>query len=140
MGEARRVVLLNNKDIVFSVLQHLDDHKFRATMACVCKTWQACVRQSWDRVHICFNCVETLTARLDWLQDQLLDHKTLLKSLELHSSMPSPILVEVWQCLHCTEDPAIIAGLRMCARGPNHGTHAHQLWAQPGALWCPLPP
>ena len=77
---------------LIAVLQKLDDHKFRATMACVCKTWQACVKSSWDSVHFCFDSMETLEARLSWLSSQL-DNPLVLHSLELHSSKPTPAFV-----------------------------------------------
>ena len=87
---------------LITVLRMLDDHKFRATTACVCKIWQACVKKSWDRVHLCFPSVDTLKARLSWLQCQLVDHPLQLESLELHSStpLPAPVYVEP-QWAHC---------------------------------------
>ena len=88
----REIKTLNALDgnLIVSVLRHLHDHKFRATLACVCKTWRACVRRSWDRVHFCFDDVEELMARFAWLESQLLESPLLLKSLELHSGVPDP--------------------------------------------------
>ena len=87
-----------DEDLVLSMLRHLDDHKFRATMACVCKTWQACVRRSWNRVHFCFRDVGTLQARLSWLERQVLDHSLQLQSLELHFGTATAHTCRCWQC------------------------------------------
>ena len=89
MRESKTLTALDD-NLIVSVLRHLHDHKFRATMACVCKTWRACVRRSWDRVHFCFDGVDTLMARFAWLESQLLESPLLLKSLELHSGVPDP--------------------------------------------------
>ena len=94
MRETRPINALD-EDLIISVLRHLDDHNFRATVACVCKTWRACVRRSWDRVHICFGDLETLRARLAWLDHQLQDHPLLLQSLEFHSCTSSPSLMKL---------------------------------------------
>ncbi len=94
-----------DEDLIIAVLRHLDDHKFRATMACVCKTWRACVKGSWDRVHFCFNDVETLRARIEWLLYHL-SHPLLLQSLDLHSGMPSPTpFRNAGQCVFRIGDP-----------------------------------
>ena len=122
-----RTEVAQNVDLVVSILQHLDDHEFRATMACVCKTWQACVRQSWDRVHICFDSENALVARLAWLERQL-NHPLQLKSLELHSGMPSPTLeVEV----------ANLASV--CIAWNPDIISAFRLWGMQAIVWRPHP-
>ena len=78
---------------MISMLRFLDSDKTRACMACVCKTWQAFVRKSWDKVHFCFKSKETLSAQLKWFTCQLQDNPLLLRSLALHCSRPTtPIL------------------------------------------------
>ena len=98
-GTKARIAL--DDDTIVAVLRCIKDHKVRARMACVSKTWQACVKRSWDRVHFCFKDEATIRARLNWLKRQLMDHPLELQSLELHSGMPSP---SAGQCLYCMGD------------------------------------
>ena len=89
MREVHTIAALD-EDLIVSVLRHLDDVECRATMSCVCKTWRACVKKSWNRVHFCFGDLITLEARLRWLECQLADSPRVLQALELQSSTPSP--------------------------------------------------
>ena len=85
MRETKTIAALD-EDLIIIILQHLDDIKLRARLACVCKFWRACVKRSWERVHFCCEDVETFAARLNWLANQL-DHPLVLQSLELQSGL-----------------------------------------------------
>ena len=75
-----------DEDTLIAILQFLDSDKTRAAMACVCKTWQSCVRKLWHKVHFCFDSTDALNRQISWLAHQLKDCPLYLQSLELHSN------------------------------------------------------
>ena len=77
--------------------------------------------------HICFDSENALVARLAWLERQL-NHPLQLKSLELHSGMPSPTLeVEV----------ANLASV--CIAWNPDIISAFRLWGMQAIVWRPHP-
>ena len=42
------------------------------------------MRQSWTRIHLCFDSLEGLQTKMAWLNGQLQDCPQLLRSLELY--------------------------------------------------------
>ena len=90
VSDAKNICDLD-ENMLIAVLQSLDNDKTRASMACVSKTWRSCVQKSWNRIHFWFDSESTLSTQLTWLARQLQDCPQLLQSLELYSSMPTPV-------------------------------------------------
>lgn len=106
-----------DEDIITYVLQFLDSDKTRATMACVCKTWQTCVRKLWHKVHLCFDSEKSLKTQLIWLSHELRDRPLYLTSLELHSSNANThsSVIRLYR-MHCIADPTdLIALIAACS-------------------------